>query len=57
MYLNTSLETNLKEEVIRQIEEIKTIESEKLKRTKARRVAIMQKRLQKLRDIVTADLF
>lgn len=47
IYLNTSLESNLKEEVVKQIEEIKTIESEKLKRTKARRVAIMQKRLKK----------
>ncbi|MEX0609856.1 MAG: hypothetical protein WD016_08150 [Balneolaceae bacterium] len=47
IYLNTSLESSLKEEVIRQIEEIKTTESEKLKRTKARRVAIMQKRLKK----------
>ncbi|MFN1835949.1 hypothetical protein AB2B38_011860 [Balneola sp. MJW-20] len=47
IYLNTSLESNLKEEVIRQIEEIKQTESEKLKRTKARRVAIMQKRLKK----------
>ncbi|MFP8487946.1 hypothetical protein ACKGJO_02515 [Gracilimonas sp. Q87] len=47
VYLNTSLESNLKEEVKRQIEEIKTLESEKLKRTKARRVAIMQKRLKK----------
>lgn len=49
VYLNTSLETNLKEEVIRQIEEIRTIESEKLKRTKARRVAIMKKRLNKFK--------
>jgi len=47
VYLNTSLESNLKEEVKRQIEEIKELESEKLKRTKARRVAIMQKRLKK----------
>lgn len=47
VYLNTSLETNLKEEVVKQIEEIKNTESEKLKRTKARRVAIMQKRLKK----------
>lgn len=47
VYLNTSLESNLKEEVRRQIEEIKSTESEKLKRTKARRVAIMQKRLKK----------
>ncbi len=47
LYLNTSLESNLKEEVIRQVEEIKTLESEKLKRTKARRVAIMKKRLNK----------
>ncbi|MDR9415494.1 MAG: hypothetical protein RI564_04360 [Gracilimonas sp.] len=47
VYLNTSLESNLKEEVKRQIEEIKNLESEKLKRTKARRVAIMQKRLKK----------
>ncbi|MAO66275.1 MAG: hypothetical protein CL666_14865 [Balneola sp.] len=47
VYLNTSLESNLKEEVRRQIEEIKELESEKLKRTKARRVAIMQKRLKK----------
>ncbi|RNC79481.1 MAG: hypothetical protein ED557_15525 [Balneola sp.] len=49
VYLNTSLENNLKEEVIREIEEIKTLESEKLKRTKSRRVAIMQKRLQKFK--------
>jgi hypothetical protein len=49
VYLNTSLESSLKEEVIRQIEEIKTIESEKLKRTKARRVAIMKKRLNKFK--------
>lgn len=47
IYLNTSLESNLKEEVIRQIEEIRNTESEKLKRTKSRRVAIMQKRLKK----------
>ena len=47
VYLNTSLESSLKEEVVRQIEEIKTLDSEKLKRTKARRVAIMQKRLKK----------
>lgn len=47
VYLNTSLESNLKDEVRRQIEEIKSTESEKLKRTKARRVAIMQKRLKK----------
>ena len=47
IYLNTSLESNLKDEVRKQIEEIKSIESEKLKRTKARRVAIMQKRLKK----------
>ena len=49
VYLNTSLESSLKEEVIRQIEEIKNIESEKLKRTKARRVAIMKKRLTKFK--------
>ena len=49
VYLNTSLESNLKDEVIRQIEEIKTIESEKLRRTKSRRVAIMQKRLTKFK--------
>lgn len=47
VYLNTALESNLKEEVTRQIEEIRNLESEKLKRTKARRVAIMQKRLKK----------
>lgn len=47
IYLNTSLESNLKEEVVRQIEEIRETESEKLKRTKSRRVAIMQKRLKK----------
>lgn len=47
VYLNTALEGNLKEEVARQIEEIRSLESEKLKRTKARRVAIMQKRLKK----------
>ena len=49
VYLNTSLESSLKEEVVRQIEEIKTIDSEKLKRTKSRRVAIMQKRLNKFK--------
>ena len=49
VYLNTSLEVNLKEEVLRQIEEIKTIKSEKLKRTKARRIAIMKKRLDKFK--------
>ncbi len=49
VYLNTSLETNLKEEVIREIEQIKSLDSEKLKRTKSRRVAIMQKRLQKFK--------
>lgn len=49
VYLNTSLESSLKEEVIRQIEEIKTIESDKLKRTKSRRVAIMKKRLNKFK--------
>lgn len=49
IYLNTSLESNLKDEVIREIEEIKATESEKLKRTKARRVAIMQKRLTKFK--------
>lgn len=49
VYLNTSLESNLKEEVVRQIEEIKKTESEKLKRTKSRRVAIMQKRLTKFK--------
>ena len=49
VYLNTSLESSLKEEVVRQIEEIKTIESEKLRRTKSRRVAIMQKRLTKFK--------
>ena len=49
LYLNSSLESNLKEEVIRQIEEIKTIDSEKLKKTKARRVTIMKKRLNKFK--------
>ncbi|MCG8374177.1 MAG: hypothetical protein MI700_11610 [Balneolales bacterium] len=49
VYLNTALESSLREEVIRQIEEIKSIESEKLKRTKARRVAIMKKRLNKFK--------
>lgn len=49
VYLNSSLENNLKEEVVRQIEEIKKTESESLKRTKSRRVAIMQKRLTKFK--------
>lgn len=49
VYLNTSLESSLKEEVVRQIEEIKAIDSEKLKRTKSRRVAIMKKRLNKFK--------
>lgn len=49
LYLNSSLESNLREEIMRQIEEIKTIDSEKLKKTKARRVTIMKKRLNKFK--------
>ncbi len=49
VYLNSSLESSLKEEVIRQIQEINTIHSEKLKKTKARRLTIIKKRLNKFK--------
>lgn len=47
LYMNSAVEDGLKEQVEAQIKEIQSIESNKLKKTKARRVAILQKRLKK----------
>lgn len=47
LYMDTAVENGLKKEVTREIEEIKSLESEKLRKTKSRRVAILQKRLKK----------
>ena len=47
LYMDTAVENGLKKEVTREIEEIKSLDSEKLRKTKSRRVAILQKRLKK----------
>ena len=47
LYMDSAVENGLKKEVTREIEEIKSLDSEKLKKTKSRRVAILQKRLKK----------
>ena len=47
LYMDTSVEDSLKEEVQKEGEKIKQLESERLKRTKARRLAILKKRLKK----------
>lgn len=47
LYMDTSVEDTLKQEVQKEGEKIKQLESERLKRTKARRLAILKKRLKK----------
>lgn len=47
LYMNTSVEDSLKREVQKEKSKIEELESERLKRTKARRVAILKKRLKK----------
>lgn len=47
LYMNTSVESSLKQEVSDEEKKIKGLESDRLKRTKARRVAILKKRLKK----------
>jgi len=47
LYMNTSVEESLKREVREEEEKIKNMQSDRLKRTKARRVGILKKRLKK----------
>ncbi len=47
LYMDSAVENGLKTELSSQIEEIQNLESEKLRKTKSRRVAILQKRLKK----------
>lgn len=47
LYMNTSVEERLKEEVQEEEHKIKNMESDRLKRTKARRLGILKKRLKK----------
>jgi len=47
LYMNTSVEESLKHEVCEEEEKIKNMQSDRLKRTKARRVGILKKRLKK----------
>ena len=47
VYMNTSVEERLKEEVQEEEQEIRSLTSEQLKKTKARRVRILKKRLKK----------
>lgn len=47
LYMNTSVEEKLKQEVQEEEQKIKSMESDRLKRTKARRVKILKKRLKK----------
>lgn len=47
MYMDTSVESTLKQEVAEEEQKIKDLESDRLRRTKARRVAILKKRLKK----------
>src|SRR5699024_7724303 len=47
LYMNTSVEETLKEEVASEEQHIQKLQSERLKRTKERRVAILEKRLKK----------
>lgn len=49
IYLNSALESNLREEVVKLINEVKATDSQQLKQTKTRRIAILQKRLQKFK--------
>lgn len=47
LYMDTSVEESLKREVEKEEREMKTVESDRLKRTLARRITILKKRLQK----------
>jgi len=47
LYMNTSVEDRLKQEVQEEEQKIENMESDRLKRTKARRVKILKKRLKK----------
>lgn len=47
LYMNTSVEERLKQEVREEEQKIKDMESDRLKRTKARRLGILKKRLKK----------
>lgn len=47
LYMNTSVEEGLKREVEQEQKQIEDLESERLKRTKARRIRILKKRLKK----------
>ncbi len=47
MYMNTAVEERLKNEVKQEEREVRELESEKLKNTKARRLRILKKRLKK----------
>lgn len=47
LYMNTSVEDGLKREVEHEEEKLGDLESERLKRTKARRITILKKRLKK----------
>lgn len=47
LYMNTAVEESLKQEVRKEEEQIDEVESERLKRTKMRRIAILKKRLKK----------
>ncbi len=47
LYMNTSVEEGLKREVEKEQDNIESLESERLKRTKSRRVRILKKRLKK----------
>ncbi|MFW6157434.1 MAG: hypothetical protein ACOC4S_01195, partial [Balneolaceae bacterium] len=47
LYMNTAVEESLKQEVRQEEEQIAEVESERLKRTKMRRIAILKKRLKK----------
>lgn len=47
LYMNTSVEETLKQEVANEEKHIESLQSERLKRTKERRIAILKKRLKK----------
>jgi hypothetical protein len=47
LYMHTSVEENLKHEVQEEEKKIQSMESDRLKRTKARRIGILKKRLKK----------
>ena len=47
LYMNTSVEDGLKREVEKEEKKVEQLESERLKRTKARRIKILNKRLKK----------